>query len=84
MSATDAAKLNGSTPTCQFNGIMNGSISTEDGGVLLEKSRLVDLTSPIRNNQTDTAVRCRQSREAAVVVRTTKRNPNFETYDYIR
>ena len=60
---------------------MNGSISTEDGGVLLEKSHLVDLTSPIRNNQTDPAGRCRQSREAAVVARTTKRNPNFETYD---
>lgn len=32
---------------------LNGAISTEDGAVLVEKCHFVDLTSPIRNNQTD-------------------------------
>jgi pectate lyase len=55
MNATDAAKLSGSSPTYKFAVTLNGAISTEDGAVLLEKSHLVDVTSPVRNNQTDPA-----------------------------
>ncbi len=53
MSTVDAAKLTGSNPTYKFNVTLNGAISTEDGAVLLEKSHLIDVTSTIRNNQTD-------------------------------
>lgn len=31
----------------------NGAISTEDGAVLVEKSHIIDVGSPVRNNQTD-------------------------------
>jgi pectate lyase len=36
-----------------FNVTLNGSISTEDGAVLLEKSHMVDVLNPLRNNQTN-------------------------------
>ncbi|MCX6953764.1 MAG: hypothetical protein NTV51_16555 [Verrucomicrobia bacterium] len=39
--------------TYSFNPPINGSISTEGGAVLLEKSVYVDCLSPLRNNQTD-------------------------------
>ncbi|MFL6333458.1 MAG: immunoglobulin domain-containing protein [Pyrinomonadaceae bacterium] len=51
MSSTNAAKLTGSSPTYHFDVTLNGSISTEGGAVLLEKSQLVDVLSPLRNNQ---------------------------------
>ncbi|HEX7312672.1 MAG TPA: immunoglobulin domain-containing protein [Pyrinomonadaceae bacterium] len=51
MSATNAAKLTGSSATYSFDVTLNGSISTEGGAVLLEKSQFVDVLSPLRNNQ---------------------------------
>lgn len=48
-----AAKLNGSSPTYHFNPFLNGSISTEGGAVLVEKSVYIDCLTPLRNNQTD-------------------------------
>ncbi|MEC0181990.1 pectate lyase [Paenibacillus peoriae] len=36
-----------------FDVVGNGAISTENGAVLLEKSYLIDVFSPIRNNQKD-------------------------------
>jgi len=51
MSSTNAAKLTGSNATYSFDVTLNGSISTEGGAVLLEKSQLVDVLSPVRNNQ---------------------------------
>ncbi|MBV9928552.1 MAG: immunoglobulin domain-containing protein [Acidobacteria bacterium] len=51
MTPTNAAKLTGSSPTYHFDVTLNGSISTEGGAVMLEKSQLVDVLSPLRNNQ---------------------------------
>jgi pectate lyase len=51
MTPTNAAKLTGSSATYSFDVTLNGSISTEGGAVLLEKSQLVDVLSPLRNNQ---------------------------------
>jgi pectate lyase len=51
MSSTNAAKLTGSSATYSFDVTLNGSISTEGGAVLLEKSQFVDVLSPLRNNQ---------------------------------
>ena len=51
MSSTNAAKLTGSSATYSFDVTLNGSISTESGAVLLEKSQFVDVLSPLRNNQ---------------------------------
>jgi pectate lyase len=51
MSSTNAAKLTGGSATYSFDVTLNGSISTEGGAVLLEKSQLVDVLSPLRNNQ---------------------------------
>ncbi|HWW75237.1 MAG TPA: immunoglobulin domain-containing protein, partial [Pyrinomonadaceae bacterium] len=51
MTPTNAAKLTGGSPTYHFDVTLNGSISTEGGAVLLEKSQLVDVLSPLRNNQ---------------------------------
>ncbi|HJQ32413.1 MAG TPA: immunoglobulin domain-containing protein [Pyrinomonadaceae bacterium] len=51
MTPTNASKLTGSSPTYHFDVTLNGSISTEGGAVLLEKSQLVDVLSPLRNNQ---------------------------------
>ncbi|WP_226000379.1 family 16 glycoside hydrolase [Paenibacillus sp. BJ-4] len=36
-----------------FDVVGNGAISTENGAVLLEKSYLIDVFSPVRNNQKD-------------------------------
>jgi pectate lyase len=38
-----------------FNPSLNGSISTEDGALLVEKSVYIDCLWPLRNNQTDPA-----------------------------
>ena len=51
MTPTNAAKLTGSSPTYHFDVTLNGSISTEGGAALLEKSQFVDVLSPLRNNQ---------------------------------
>jgi pectate lyase len=51
MTSTNAAKLTGSSATYSFDVTLNGSISTEGGAVLLEKSQFVDVLSPLRNNQ---------------------------------
>lgn len=51
MTPANAAKLTGGSPTYHFDVTLNGSISTEGGAVLLEKSQLVDVLSPLRNNQ---------------------------------
>jgi len=50
MSSTNAAKLTGSSGY-SFDVTLNGAISTEGGAVLLEKSQIVDVLSPVRNNQ---------------------------------
>ncbi len=39
--------------TYSFNPFLNGSISTEGGAVLVEKSVYIDCLAPLRNNQTD-------------------------------
>ncbi len=41
--------------TYDFNNFLNGSISTENGAVLVEKSVYIDCLYPLRNNQTDPA-----------------------------
>jgi pectate lyase len=51
MSSTNAAKLTGGSATYSFDVTLNGSISTEGGAVMLEKSQFVDVLSPLRNNQ---------------------------------
>jgi pectate lyase len=38
-----------------FTVTSNGAISTESGAVLVEKSQIIDVLSPVRNNQTDPA-----------------------------
>ncbi|MEI9962604.1 MAG: hypothetical protein WDM76_16255 [Limisphaerales bacterium] len=50
MSSADRSKLNN---TYSFNPFLNGSISTENGAVLVEKSVYIDCLTPLRNNQTD-------------------------------
>lgn len=52
MSPSDAAKLS-SSGSYNFNVYLNGSISTEDGAILVEKSFYKDCLTPLRNNQTD-------------------------------
>jgi pectate lyase len=39
--------------TYSFNPFLNGSISTEGGAILVEKSIYLDCLTPLRNNQTD-------------------------------
>jgi pectate lyase len=39
--------------TYNFNPFLNGSISTENGAVLVEKSVYIDCLTPLRNNQTN-------------------------------
>lgn len=51
MTATNRARLTGGSATYSFDVTLNGSISTEGGAVLLEKSQFVDVLSPLRNNQ---------------------------------
>ena len=53
MSPANAAKIDGSTATYDFNNFLNGSISTENGALLVEKSVYLDCLYPLRNNQTD-------------------------------
>jgi pectate lyase len=50
MSASDQATINS---TYSFNPFLNGSISTEGGAILVEKSIYLDCLTPLRNNQTD-------------------------------
>ena len=50
MSSSNAGKLNN---TYSFNPFLNGSISTEGGALLVEKSVYIDCATPLRNNQTD-------------------------------
>jgi pectate lyase len=50
MSTADQNTLNN---TYSFNPPINGSISTENGAVLVEKSVYLDCLWPLRNNQTD-------------------------------
>jgi len=50
MNSTERGILNGDY---SFDVTLNGAISTEDGAVLVEKCHFIDLTSPMRNNQTD-------------------------------
>ena len=39
--------------TYSFNPVLNGTISTEDGAILVENSIYQDCITPLRNNQTD-------------------------------
>jgi pectate lyase len=50
MSTADRNTLNN---TYSFNPFLNGSISTEGGALLVEKSVYMDCITPLRNNQTD-------------------------------
>ena len=50
MSSANANTLNN---TYSFNPFLNGSISTEGGALLVEKSVYIDCLTPLRNNQTD-------------------------------
>jgi pectate lyase len=52
MSTADLNTLNN---TYNFKPPINGSISTEDGAMLVEKSVYIDCLWPLRNNQTDPA-----------------------------
>lgn len=45
------AAIPGGLGTYKFDVTLNGAISTEGGAVLVEKCHLIDLTSPLRNNQ---------------------------------
>lgn len=47
------ASSNAMKSTYSFNPPLNGSISTEGGAILVEKSVYVDCLTPLRNNQTD-------------------------------
>ena len=50
MSSADQNTLNN---TYSFNPPVNGTISTENGAILVEKSVYIDCLWPLRNNQTD-------------------------------
>jgi pectate lyase len=56
MTPGSAAKVTGSSATYSFDVTLNGSISTEGGAVLLEKSQLLGVIYPLRNNQKDAAL----------------------------
>jgi pectate lyase len=51
--AMTTANKNTLNNTYSFNPFLNGSISTEGGAVLVEKSLYNDCVTPLRNNQTD-------------------------------
>jgi pectate lyase len=51
--AMTTANRNTLNNTYSFNPFLNGSISTENGAVLVEKSVYIDCITPLRNNQTD-------------------------------
>ena len=53
MTSSNQAKL---SSTYSFDVTLNGSISTEGGAVLLEKSQLNGVVYPLRNNQKDAAL----------------------------
>jgi uncharacterized protein YjdB/pectate lyase len=56
MTSANQIKMNGSgstDATYKFNPFLNGTISTESGAILVEKSVYVDCLTPLRNNQTD-------------------------------
>jgi len=56
MTPSNQSKLNGSNATYSFDVTLNGSISTEGGAVLLEKSQFIGVIYPLRNNQKDAAL----------------------------
>jgi pectate lyase len=51
--AMSTANQNTLNNTYSFNPPINGSISTENGALLVEKSVYIDCLTPLRNNQTD-------------------------------
>jgi len=51
--AMTAANQNTLNNSFSFNPPINGSISTEGGAILVEKSVYADCLFPLRNNQTD-------------------------------
>ena len=51
--AMSTANRNTLNNTYSFNPFLNGSIATESGAVLVEKSVYLDCLTPLRNNQTD-------------------------------
>jgi pectate lyase len=51
--AMNTADRNTLNDTYNFKPPINGSISTEDGAMLIEKSVYIDCNWPLRNNQTD-------------------------------
>jgi pectate lyase len=51
--AMSTANRNTLNNTYNFQVFLNGSISTENGAVLVEKSAYIDCLTPLRNNQTD-------------------------------
>jgi pectate lyase len=51
--AMSAANQHTLSTTYSFNPFLNGSISTEGGAMLVEKSVYIDCLTPLRNNQTD-------------------------------
>ncbi|MGH7952028.1 MAG: immunoglobulin domain-containing protein [Limisphaerales bacterium] len=53
LAAMSAANQNTLNNTYDFNNFLNGSISTESGAMLVEKSVYIDCLTPLRNNQTD-------------------------------
>lgn len=53
MAPASAAKLQGDSPTYKFTVTLNGAISTEGGAVLVEAAHMIDVLSPMRNNQVD-------------------------------
>lgn len=53
--AMSTANRNTLNNTYNFNPFLNGSISTESGAVLVEKSVYIGCLTPLRNNQTDPA-----------------------------
>lgn len=52
MSTADQAKFSGDNPF-KFGPSLNGSISVEDGAMLVEKSVYLDVLWPLRNNQSN-------------------------------
>ncbi len=51
ITASMASAISGKGYNFKING--NGAISTEGGAVLVEKCQIIDVPSPVRNNQTD-------------------------------
>jgi pectate lyase len=53
VAAMSTANQNTINNTYNFNPPINGTISTEGGAILVEKSAYIDVLWPLRNNQTD-------------------------------